>query len=66
MSLGPNPKPLVVGIAGGSASGKTTLARRMAEALDGLQVHVVKSLLLSTLPSPFPSPSQMQTFTALL
>jgi uridine kinase len=41
MSLGPNPKPLVVGIAGGSASGKTTLARRMAEALDGLQVHVV-------------------------
>lgn len=30
--------PLVVGIAGGSASGKTTIANRLAEALDGLHV----------------------------
>lgn len=34
-------KPLVVGIAGGSASGKTTLANRMVEALDGLRVRVI-------------------------
>jgi uridine kinase len=34
-------KPLVVGIAGGSASGKTTLAVRLAEALSDLQVQVM-------------------------
>ncbi len=34
-------KPLVVGIAGGSASGKTTLANRLAETLGDLQVHVM-------------------------
>ncbi|MHB9034143.1 MAG: uridine kinase family protein [Anaerolineae bacterium] len=33
-------KPLVVGIAGGSASGKTTLSNRLADALSGLNVQV--------------------------
>lgn len=33
-------KPLVVGIAGGTASGKTTLSNRLAEALEGLHVRV--------------------------
>jgi uridine kinase len=34
-------KPLVVGIAGGSASGKSTLAQRLVQALDGLGVEVL-------------------------
>jgi uridine kinase len=34
-------KPLVVGIAGGSASGKSTLAQRLAQALDGFCVEVL-------------------------
>lgn len=34
-------QPYVVGIAGGSASGKSTLARRLAEALEGLSVEVI-------------------------
>jgi uridine kinase len=33
-------KPLVIGIAGGSASGKTTLSNRLAENLSDLQVQV--------------------------
>jgi uridine kinase len=36
-----SPKPLVVGIAGGSASGKSTLAQRLVQALDGLGVEVL-------------------------
>jgi uridine kinase len=35
------PKPLVLGIAGGSASGKTTLCARLVEALQGLRVDVL-------------------------
>jgi uridine kinase len=34
------PKPFIVGIAGGSASGKTTLSNRLAEALADLHVRV--------------------------
>lgn len=34
-------KPLVIGIAGGSASGKTTLARRFEQALAGLTVETI-------------------------
>lgn len=34
-------KPYVVGIAGGSASGKTTFANALAHALQGLKVHVI-------------------------
>ncbi len=34
-------KPLIIGIAGGSASGKSTLARQLAEALSGLRARVV-------------------------
>lgn len=31
-------RPLIIGVAGGSGSGKTTVARRVAEALDGSKV----------------------------
>lgn len=31
-------RPLIIGVAGGSGSGKTTVARRVAEALDGAKV----------------------------
>jgi len=34
-------RPLLVGIAGGSASGKTSLCRALCAALEGLRVHVV-------------------------
>ncbi len=34
-------KPFIVGIAGGSASGKSTFARGLAERLGGLQVEIV-------------------------
>lgn len=34
-------KPLIIGIAGGSGSGKTTVARRVASALDGASVAFI-------------------------
>ncbi len=34
-------KPLIIGLAGGSASGKSTIARRLAEALPDLRVEVI-------------------------
>lgn len=34
-------KPLVIGIAGGTASGKSTLSRRLAEALADRRVHIM-------------------------
>ena len=34
-------KPYIIGIAGGSASGKSTFTRVLAEALSGLKVHTV-------------------------
>jgi len=37
----PQKKPLLLGIAGGSASGKTTLCERLVRALDGLRVEVL-------------------------
>lgn len=34
-------RPLIIGIAGGSGSGKSTVARRVAESLDGAQVAFI-------------------------
>lgn len=34
-------RPLLIGIAGGSASGKTTLCQALCESLQGLRVHVI-------------------------
>ena len=40
-TLEPRPKPLIIGIAGGSGSGKSTVARNVAEALTNLAVAFI-------------------------
>jgi len=41
-------QPIVIGVAGGSGSGKTTVVRRIVDAVDNSRVTVLKQLTSGT------------------